>query len=531
MEEIMQTQQCVPVAQYLRMSTEHQQYSLENQAAAIALYASEHGYRVTSTYVDAGRSGVVLNQRDGLRKLIKDVVFGDADYKLILVYDVSRWGRFQDTDESAHYEFLCRSAGIPVHYCAEMFMNDGALPNMIMKSLRRMMAAEFSRDLSVKVSAGAKHLVELGFRQGGVPGYGYRRMLVSPTRQPKHVLLSGQRKNVTEDRVILVPGPRNEVACVREIFRMFTEENKFPQAIATELNCRRIVFPGATTRHHWYKEAVERILKNPKYAGHAVWGQRSGKLHTPRIPMPRATWVVNQAAWKPIVEQAVFDRAQEKFTCQTLHKTDEELLEDLRIALKKHGTLSERLLHSTPELASKCTYWHRFGSLTNAFDLIGYVGPRKAGIKAYRQGMKLREWLMDNLVRSAAGSIAISRCDHRHRPRLQLNDGSLIAVYVVRSSRIASGAFRWMFNVHPNDRDLVTLIARLDPENKWFQDFYLVPHLRHRTLITLKPEDQVLRRGVRLFSLAEFQRAATAILARRKQPIQLNRPKLIATFP
>jgi hypothetical protein len=31
----------------------------------------------------------------------------------------SRWGRFQDADESAHYEFLCKSAGIPVHYCAE----------------------------------------------------------------------------------------------------------------------------------------------------------------------------------------------------------------------------------------------------------------------------------------------------------------------------------------------------------------------------------------------------------------------------
>jgi DNA invertase Pin-like site-specific DNA recombinase len=29
----------IPVAQYLRMSTEHQQYSLENQSAAIQRYA------------------------------------------------------------------------------------------------------------------------------------------------------------------------------------------------------------------------------------------------------------------------------------------------------------------------------------------------------------------------------------------------------------------------------------------------------------------------------------------------------------
>jgi hypothetical protein len=57
-------------------------------------------------------------------------------------YDVSRWGRFQDTDEAAHYEFLCKSAGVPIHYCAEAFANDGTLPSLIMKALKRTMAGE-----------------------------------------------------------------------------------------------------------------------------------------------------------------------------------------------------------------------------------------------------------------------------------------------------------------------------------------------------------------------------------------------------
>ena len=35
----------IPVAQYVRMSTEHQRYSTENQAAAIAEYAKAHGMR------------------------------------------------------------------------------------------------------------------------------------------------------------------------------------------------------------------------------------------------------------------------------------------------------------------------------------------------------------------------------------------------------------------------------------------------------------------------------------------------------
>jgi DNA invertase Pin-like site-specific DNA recombinase len=45
-------------AQYLRMSTEHQRYSLENQAAAIGAYAERLGLNVVATYADAGKSGV-----------------------------------------------------------------------------------------------------------------------------------------------------------------------------------------------------------------------------------------------------------------------------------------------------------------------------------------------------------------------------------------------------------------------------------------------------------------------------------------
>jgi DNA invertase Pin-like site-specific DNA recombinase len=44
-----------------------------------------------------------IGGRASLQKLIADVESGAADYTLILVYDVSRWGRFQDADESAYY--------------------------------------------------------------------------------------------------------------------------------------------------------------------------------------------------------------------------------------------------------------------------------------------------------------------------------------------------------------------------------------------------------------------------------------------
>src|ERR1700688_4045192 len=159
----MTTFPAVPVAQYLRMSTEHQQYSLENQSTAIQIYAEAHGFEVVSTYSDSARSGLVLRHRTGLQQLLQNVVGGSSDYRVILVYDVSRWGRFQDTDESAHYEFLCKSAGVPVHYCAETFANDGSLSSLIMKALKRTMAGEYSRELGEKVFAGMKRLTLNGF--------------------------------------------------------------------------------------------------------------------------------------------------------------------------------------------------------------------------------------------------------------------------------------------------------------------------------------------------------------------------------
>jgi DNA invertase Pin-like site-specific DNA recombinase len=223
----------VPAAQYLRMSTEHQQYSLDNQAEIIKQYATLHGFEVVRSYVDAGKSGLVLKHREGLARLLKDVVGEPQPYKVILVYDISRWGRFQDTDESAHYEFMCKSAGTPVYYCAETFVNNSEMPNVVMKALKRVMAAEYSRELSCKVYQGERKLNEIGFRTGGTAGYGLRRMLCSLDGTPKQILESGERKSIVTDRVKLVLGPAEEVACVREIYRMAPKKERLSNRLRT----------------------------------------------------------------------------------------------------------------------------------------------------------------------------------------------------------------------------------------------------------------------------------------------------------
>jgi DNA invertase Pin-like site-specific DNA recombinase len=195
-----------PAAEYLRVSHDEQRWSLDTQAQRIHGYALQHGFVVVRSYIDRGRSGLVLHRRPALQQLLKDVLTGTAAYEAILVDELSRWGRFQDPDESAHYEFLCKVSGVQIHYCNESFRNDGTLPSSILKGLRRSIAGEYSRELSEKCFKAQRHLAELGFRVGGSAGYGFRRMAISADGL-KHALNKGEYKNAANDHVVLVPGP------------------------------------------------------------------------------------------------------------------------------------------------------------------------------------------------------------------------------------------------------------------------------------------------------------------------------------
>ena len=206
------------------MSTEHQQYSTENQADKILDYAAHHGFEIVRTYADEGKSGLSISGRDGLQRLLADVKVGNTDFEAVLVYDVSRWGRFQDADESAHYEYTCKQAGIFVIYCAEQFENDGSPVSTIVKGVKRAMAGEYSRELSAKVFAGQCRLIELGFRQGGPAGFGLRRVLLDQSGETKAALKTGEQKSLQTDRVVLHPGPPEEVEVVHQMYRWFVED-------------------------------------------------------------------------------------------------------------------------------------------------------------------------------------------------------------------------------------------------------------------------------------------------------------------
>jgi DNA invertase Pin-like site-specific DNA recombinase len=109
------------------MSTEHQQYSPENQADIIRQYAADHNMEIVQVYSDHGRSGLNIAGRSGLNQLMADVENKQVTFTSLLFCDVSRWGRFQDVDKSAYYEYVLKRSGVRVHYCAEQFENDGSM--------------------------------------------------------------------------------------------------------------------------------------------------------------------------------------------------------------------------------------------------------------------------------------------------------------------------------------------------------------------------------------------------------------------
>jgi len=299
----------IRAAQYVRMSTDHQDYSIENQTDVIGAYARHRGIEIVRSYADGGRSGLRLEDRPALKELLQDVQRGLADFDVILVHDVSRWGRFQDIDESAYYEHLCKRSGIRVVYCAESFENDDGLISALVKSLKRAMAGEYSRELSNKVFVGQCKLVREGFWQGAQPGYGLRRALVGADGSRKAVLLRGERKNIQSDRVILVPGPANEVETVRRIFRSFVGERKSAAEIARELVADEVTYREGRP---WNKRAVRTILTSDKYAGHNVFNRVARKLNGKPIPNARELWVRSENAFQPIVGAELFAAARQR---------------------------------------------------------------------------------------------------------------------------------------------------------------------------------------------------------------------------
>ena len=491
----------IRAAEYVRMSTEHQQYSTENQQDVHRQYAKSRGMAIVRTYTDAGKSGLTIGGRDALQQLIHDVESGQADFSVILVYDVSRWGRFQDADESAYYEYICRRAKIAVHYCAEQFENDGSPISTIVKGVKRAMAGEYSRELSAKVFIGQCRLIELGFRQGGAPGFGLRRMLRDANGQAKGLLNRREQKSIQTDRVVLVPGPPEEIEIVHWIYRTFVDDRTVESKLAAMLNQRGV---RTDLGRAWTRATVHEVLTNEKYIGNNVYNRVSFKLQKKRVENPPEMWIRKNAAFESIVSPDLFLRAQDIIAERSRTFTNEELLAHLRGLLEREGRLSGLLIDETEGLASSSIYRTRFGSLIRAYQLIGYTPDRDYQFIETNRQLRLMypQAVADCIerMRELGGAV---ECDPA-TDLLTVNDEFTASLVIARCRQTPSGAFRWLIRFDAGLAPDITVALRMDAENAKPLDYYLLPRLDLTFEKLLLAEDNPVRLDTYRFDALDF---------------------------
>lgn len=500
----------IPAAQYVRMSTDHQKYSTENQADAIAAYAERRGYEIVRTYTDSGKSGLNLGGRVELLRLLADVRSGNVNYSAILVYDVSRWGRFQDADEAGAYEYECRRAGIAVHYCAEQFENDGSLPSAVFKSVKRIMAAAYSQDLSAKVFLGQCRLIRLGFRQGGAPGYGLRRMLLGDDRTAKGQLNRGERKSLQTDRVVLIPGPEHEVTIVRRIYSMFL--NGLGEArISAVLNDEGV---STDSGRSWSPGTVREVLRNEKYIGNNVYNRISFKLKKRRTVNRPEDWIRADGAFEALVDPNIFAAARTLVEERAKRWTDEELLSLLRDLLKRHGKLSGLIINEATGPSSS-TFSNRFGGLRRAYVRVGYSVDRDFQyVEVNRRLRRLYPEIVAAIrqcIEDVGGSVTAASANDL----LKVNDEFTLSVVVARCYRTIGGGFRWLIRLDGSLRPDLTVATRMEDGNNQIKDYYLLPYIHVQAAsIRLREENGVFMDAFRFDNLDVLARMATPVALR-----------------
>ena len=462
-------------AQYVRMSTDHQQYSTQNQSDKIADYARQRNLDIVRTYADEGKSGVSINGRDALKQLISDVQVGEIDFKVILVYDVSRWGRFQDADESAYYEYICRRAGIAVTYCAEQFENDGSPVSTIVKGVKRAMAGEYSRELSTKVFVGQCRLIELGFRQGGAAGYGLRRVMIDQSGEFKGELKPGEQKCISTHRVVLIPGPENEIQLIHKMYEWLIKEDLTIKAIVRRLNDLGVQPHFGS---NWSSQKVQCILTNEKYIGNNIFNKRSSKLRTASIGNPPEMWIRKEGAHEGIVPKEVFLSAQKVLQARAARYSDDQLIDKLRQLLRRTGWLSAKVITQSPGMPAIKTYADHFGSLKRAYEMVGYF--QQSNLEYMEVNRHIRRMHPEILERTHAAIANIGGSVWRdpETDLLHVNQELVICVVLTRCHTLLTGVRRWRirFDLAKFSPD-ITIVIRLNDANQAELDYFLLPKL------------------------------------------------------
>ena len=299
------------VAYYRHSAKDKQENSVAIQQGHTVAFAKTHNIEIIHEEADEGESGLSAD-RPGFQRLFDQWITNPLApaFDFVFVYDVSRWGRFQDQDEAAHYEYTCKQNGKKVVYVSQGFpKEDEQLISTLQTSIGRYMAAEYSRQLSGKVFHGCVKVSEQGFSAGGQPPYGMSRLLLGEDKKPVKKLKRGQWKSISNERVTFAPADDGTAEVVNDMYSMLVEQWESPQSIADNLNERGI--PTAQGKK-WQSIGVLHILTNEVYTGTRIYNKTWGRLKQKHRANPRSEWVIQPNAFEGIISPEMFNAAQDR---------------------------------------------------------------------------------------------------------------------------------------------------------------------------------------------------------------------------
>jgi hypothetical protein len=297
-------------------------------------------------------------------------------------------------------------------------------------------------------------------------------MLLDQTGSSKGLLSRGEQKSLQTDRVILVPGPPEEIEVVGRIYRMFVEESKVESEIAHGLNADGI---RTDLDREWTRGTVHQVLTNPKYIGDNVYNRVSFKLKKKRVVNPQEMWIHRDGAFNAIVEPRTYYIAQGIIRERNRRYSDAELLDNLKRLWEKEGRLSGVLIDETEGMPTSSAYRSRFKSLIRAYRLVGYTPERD--FEFIETNRRLRamypQILSEATTRIEALGASIER--DRRTEILTINREFTASLVISRCRQTTAGALRWLIRLDAGFQPDITVAIRLNAANTEPMDYYLLP--------------------------------------------------------
>lgn len=291
----------------MKKNVDDDSQSIQNQKSMLITYAEANGWKIYKIYSDDDYTGADRN-RPAFNEMIADARAGK--FQIILCKSQSRFTREMEMVEHYLHDLFPRWG---IRFIGLVDNVDTAIAgNKKSRQINGLVNEWYLEDLSENIKKTLTDRRQKGYHIGSFCAYGYQK---DPERKGH-----------------LIPDPE-AAEIVRRIFEMYVQ-GMGRMAIARKLNEEGIPNPTEYKIQHgirwnrtsnsprsrlWQYFSISDILVNEVYIGNLVQGKYesvSYKTHQSK-PRPKDKWIRVEGTHEPIIERALWDKAQEILASKT----------------------------------------------------------------------------------------------------------------------------------------------------------------------------------------------------------------------